>query len=55
VRLEKKKAYVLGDDRAPLTPAVAREAWRVAAVAAWIAAGLCAMGIVGIHFLMGRV
>ena len=42
---------VLGDDRKPLTPAVVREAWRVVVVAAWLTVGLCAVGIVGIHFL----
>ena len=51
VRLEKKGAYTLGDDRNPLTPAVVREAWRLVVVSAWLMAGLCAAGIVGLHFL----
>jgi adenosylcobinamide-phosphate synthase len=51
VRLEKKGAYVLGDPVRPLTPAAVRDAWRLVVLAAWLAVGLCALGIVGIYFL----
>jgi adenosylcobinamide-phosphate synthase len=51
VRLEKKGAYALGDPTTPLTPAAVRDAWRLVVLAGWMMAGLCALGIVGIHFL----
>jgi adenosylcobinamide-phosphate synthase len=51
VRLEKKGSYALGDPVRPLTPDVVREAWRLVVLAGWLAAGLCALGIVGMHAL----
>jgi adenosylcobinamide-phosphate synthase len=51
VRLEKKGAYAQGDPVRPITPATVRDAWRLVVVAAWLAAGLCALGIVGLHAL----
>src|SRR5205085_4477428 len=51
VRLEKKGAYALGDPRTPLTPAAVRDAERLVALAGWLTAGLCALGVVGVHAL----
>ena len=51
VRLEKKGVYTLGDPCKPLTPDTVREGWRVVVASAWIMAGICALGVVGIHFL----
>jgi adenosylcobinamide-phosphate synthase len=51
VRLEKKGAYALGDPTTPLTPAAVRDAWRLVVVAAWLMAGLCALGLVALHRL----
>jgi adenosylcobinamide-phosphate synthase len=51
VRLEKKGAYAQGDPVRPITPATVRDAWRLVVMAAWLAAGLCAVGIVGLHVL----
>jgi adenosylcobinamide-phosphate synthase len=51
VRLEKKGAYVLGDPIEPLKPAKVGEAWRLAAGAGLLAAGLCGAGIVGLSCL----
>jgi adenosylcobinamide-phosphate synthase len=53
VRLEKKGAYALGDPHYPLTPATVRQAWRLVAVAGWLAAGACALGLVGLSALRG--
>jgi adenosylcobinamide-phosphate synthase len=54
VRLEKKGAYAQGDPVRPITPAAVRDAWRLVVVAAWLAAALCAAGIVGVHALWAR-
>jgi adenosylcobinamide-phosphate synthase len=51
VQLEKKGAYALGDPIRPLTPAAVRDAWRLVVLAAWLAAGLCALGILGIQMM----
>jgi adenosylcobinamide-phosphate synthase len=51
VRLEKKGAYALGDARTPLTPAAVGDAKRLVALAGWLMAGLCALGVVGVHAL----
>jgi adenosylcobinamide-phosphate synthase len=51
VRLEKKGAYVLGDPAIPLTPAAVRQAWRLVALVGWLIAALCALGIVGLHYV----
>jgi adenosylcobinamide-phosphate synthase len=51
VRLEKKGAYAQGDPVHPITPSTVRDAWRLVVVASWLAAGLCALGIVGLHAL----
>jgi adenosylcobinamide-phosphate synthase len=48
VQLEKKGVYVLGDAAQPLTPAKIGEAWRLAAGAGVVAAGMCAAGSVGV-------
>jgi adenosylcobinamide-phosphate synthase len=48
-RLEKPGAYALGDPRTPLTPAAVGDAWRLVVLAAWLAAALGAVGIIGIH------
>ena len=48
VRLEKKGTYSLGDPIHPLTPATVRDAWRLVTRAAWLMAGLCAVGTVGV-------
>ena len=50
VQLEKKGAYILGDRDNPVVPITVRHAWRVVVLTAWIAAGLCMLGILGIHF-----
>jgi adenosylcobinamide-phosphate synthase len=50
VRLEKPGAYALGDALRPLTPAVAREAWQLVALASWLAAGLAALVLVAVNF-----
>lgn len=51
VRLEKKGAYALGNATTPLTPAAVGDAWRLVVVAGWLMAGLCALGVVGLHLL----
>jgi adenosylcobinamide-phosphate synthase len=51
VRLEKKGAYALGDPRTPLTPDTVRDAGRLVALAGWLMAGLCALGVLGAHAL----
>jgi len=47
VRLEKKGVYSLGDPLHPLTPTTVRDAWRLATRTAWLMAGLCAAGRLG--------
>ncbi len=54
VRLEKQGAYALGDAVHPLTPAAVRDAWRLVVLAGWLAAGLCALGILGIQAFWPR-
>jgi adenosylcobinamide-phosphate synthase len=51
VRLEKKGAYALGDPHTPISPATVRDAGRLVALTGWLTAGLCALGVVGIHAL----
>jgi adenosylcobinamide-phosphate synthase len=51
VELEKKGVYLLGDRRHALSPGAAREAWRLVVLAGWMAAGLCALGVVGMNHL----
>jgi adenosylcobinamide-phosphate synthase len=51
VELAKEGVYRLGDARNPLTPAVVRRAWRLVALAGWMAAALCALGVVAVHGL----
>jgi adenosylcobinamide-phosphate synthase len=46
-RLEKKGVYELGDADEPITPAKAREAWRLVTTAAWMMFGLSA-GMIGL-------
>jgi adenosylcobinamide-phosphate synthase len=55
VRLEKKGVYTLGDPNLPLNPMAVRHAWRLVLFAGVLAAGLCVVGIAGIHFLRSRV
>ena len=55
VRLEKPGAYVLGDPRVPLTPAMVHQAWRVVTMAAVLMIGLCALLIFGMHRLWSWV
>ena len=51
VRLEKPGAYVLGDQAGSLTAATVTRAWRLVVVASWLMVGLCALGLVGVHWL----
>jgi adenosylcobinamide-phosphate synthase len=51
VQLEKKDVYTLGDRVTPVTPLTVRHAWRLVALAGWFTAGLCLLGILGIHLV----
>ena len=51
VRLEKEGVYSLGDRDHPVVPLTVRRAWRVVALAGWLASGLCALGILAFRLL----
>jgi adenosylcobinamide-phosphate synthase len=51
VRLEKKGAYTLGDERRPITPETVRQARRVVLVAGWLMAGLSAAALGGLWWV----
>jgi len=46
VQLEKQGVYTLGEPIAPLQPLTVTKAWRLVSSTGWLAAGLCALGIV---------
>ena len=51
VQLEKKGVYTLGDREKPIVATTVLQAWRVVVVSAWFMAGLCALGILALHYV----
>jgi len=48
IRLEKQGVYALGDPIHPLTPATAREAWRLVVCVGWLMTALSALGVLSL-------
>jgi adenosylcobinamide-phosphate synthase len=51
VQLEKKGVYSLGDRENLIVPQTVRCAWRLVALAGWLASAFCMLGIFGVHLL----